>query len=65
MDQNPDIFEQVFCLVVKEYRDRGSHNALGCEACYDNGGFCRKSSYQPLHPFHRHLPCQECSCDKL
>ena len=50
MDQNLDIFEQVFRLVVKEYQDGSSHNALGCEAWYDNRGFCMKSSYHPLHP---------------
>ena len=28
MDQNLDIFEQVFCSVVKEYWDGGSHDVL-------------------------------------
>ena len=30
MDQNLDIFEQVFCSVVKEYQDSREHDVLGC-----------------------------------
>ena len=37
MDQNLDIFETVFHSVVKEYRDGGSYDVLGCQACFDVG----------------------------
>ena len=28
-------------------------------------GYCRKSCYNVLHPFHRCPPCLDCSCDEL
>ena len=65
MDQNLDIFEQVFHSVVKEYREGREHNVLGCQACFDVGGYCRKSCYNVLHPFHRCPPCLDCSCNEL
>ena len=65
MDQNLDIFEQVFRSVVKEYRDGRGHDVLGCQACFDVGGYCRKSCYSVLHPFHRCPPALDCSCNKL
>ena len=65
MDQNLDIFETVFHSVVKEYRDGGSYDVLGCQACFDVGGYCRKSYYNVLHPFHRCPPALNCSCDEL
>ena len=50
MDQNLDIFEQVFHSVVKEYWDGREHDVLGCQACFNVGGYCRKSCYNVLHP---------------
>ena len=38
MDQNLDIFEQVFRSVVKEYWDGREHDVLGCQACFNVGG---------------------------
>ena len=65
MDQNLDIFEQVFRSVVREYQDGREHDVLGCQACFDIVGYCRKSCYNVLHPFHRCLPCLDCPCNKL
>ena len=65
MDQNLDIFEQVFRSVVKEYREEREHDVLGCQACFNIVGYCRKSCYNVLHPFHRCPPWLDCSCDKL
>ena len=65
MDRNLDIFEQVFHSVVREYWEGREHDVLGCQACFNVGGYCRKSCYNALHPFHRCPPCLDCSCDKL
>ena len=65
MDQNLDIFEQVFHSTVKEYRDGREHDVLGCQGCFNVEGYCRKSCYNVLHPFHRCPPALDCSCDEL
>ena len=65
MNQNLDIFEQVFRSVVIEYWDGREHDVLGYQACFNVGGYCRKSCYNVLHPFHRCPPALDCSCNKL
>ena len=43
IDQNLDIFEQVFHLVVKEYQDGGSYDVLGCQYYFQVGGYCQET----------------------
>ena len=50
MDQNLDIFEQVFRSVVKEYRDGREHSILGCRACFKVGGIVGRAVTMSFTP---------------
>ena len=64
MDRHPRNFDQVLREVMREFENGRSHDVLECQNCYEASGFCRKSSYNPQHPFHRcPLSGEECSCE--